>query len=68
MRDLLERSLWTGVEAGLAILTLDALTAFDATALEALQVAGIATVLTTIKVLAAGRLAALRERHSGDAL
>lgn len=59
MRDLLERSLWTGVEAGLGVLTVEALSAFDVSTIATLQIAGAATVLTALKVLASGRLSQL---------
>lgn len=59
MRNLLERALWTGVQSGLAMLTLEGLTAFDASALETLAVAGVAMALSALKTVAVERLAAL---------
>lgn len=62
MRDLLERSLWTGVQSGLGLLTIEGLTAFDASALETLAVAGVAALLSALKTLSKGRLARLKDR------
>ena len=60
MRNLLERALWTGIQSGLAMLTLEGLSAFDASALETLAVAGVATALSAIKTIAVERLAILQ--------
>lgn len=58
-RDLLERSLWTGVETGLGILTADSFGWITASPAETLTVAGIATLLTSFKVFANQRLESL---------
>lgn len=60
MRNLLERALWTGVQAGLALLTVEGLGVLDATAVQQLAVAGIAAVLSALKTLAVERLAVLQ--------
>ena len=60
MRNLLERALWTGVQSGIAMLTLEGLSTFDATALETLAVAGVAMALSAIKTVAVERLAVLQ--------
>lgn len=61
MIDLIERSVWTGVQTGLGILTVDSLTTFDATAVEALAVAGVAAGLSALKTFSKHRLDALKE-------
>lgn len=63
MRNLLERALWTGVQAGLALLTVEGLGVLDATAVQQLVVAGIAAVLSALKTLAVERLAVLQPIH-----
>lgn len=60
MFNLLERAIWTGVQSGLALLTLEGLSTFDATALETLAVAGVAAALSALKTIAVERLAALK--------
>lgn len=60
VRNLLERSLWTGVQSALALLTLEGISTFDATALETLAVAGVALGLSMLKTLAVERLAILQ--------
>lgn len=59
MRNLLERALWTGVQSALAILSLEALSSLDASAVEVLIASGIAAVLSALKTLAVERLAVL---------
>lgn len=61
MRNLLERSLWTGIEAGLGLLSIEALTSLDASTMEVLLVAAAAMVITALKVLSTGRLSQLEE-------
>lgn len=60
MRNLLERALWTGVQSGLALLTIDALTPLNHNALEALSIAGVAAALSALKTLASDRLEDLK--------
>lgn len=59
MKNLLERAIWTGVQTGLAILTVEGLTTFDASAIQLLATAGIAAGLSALKTLAVERMAAL---------
>jgi hypothetical protein len=55
--NLLERALWTGVQAGLAVLTVEGLTSMDATPLELLSIAGVSAGLSALKTLAVERSA-----------
>lgn len=55
MRNLLERSLWTGVQTGLALVTVEGLTG-GVDARMTLTVALVASALSALKTLAVGRL------------
>lgn len=66
MIDLIERSLWTGVEAGLGLITVEALTGLNASPNQTLLVAGVAAILTMLKVLTTGRLAQLKPVESAE--
>lgn len=57
MLNLLERALWTGVQAGVALLTVEGLTSLDASAGEMLITAGIAAGISALKTLAVERSA-----------
>jgi hypothetical protein len=57
MTNLLERALWTGMQTGLAILSVEALTPMDASATQLLLTAGIATALSALKTFSQERLA-----------
>jgi hypothetical protein len=59
VRNLLERSLWTGVQTALAIITVEGLTAFDASSLDILITAGVAAFIAALKVLSTERLGEL---------
>lgn len=58
--NLIERALWTGIQTALGLLTVEGLSQFDVTALESLQVAGVAMVLSALKTIAVERMAALK--------
>jgi hypothetical protein len=61
MLNLLERALWTGVQAGLAVITVEGLMGLDATAAEMLVVAAIAAGISALKTLAVERSQVLEQ-------
>lgn len=60
MRNLIERAIWTGIQTGLAIVTVDGLTAADADPRATLTAAVVAAVLSAVKTMAVGRLNTLK--------
>jgi hypothetical protein len=63
MRNLLERSIWTGIETGTALVAVSDLIGLEATPQQSLAVAGAAAVLAALKVFSTGRLAVLRSKE-----
>ncbi len=59
MMNLIERALWTGVQSGLALLSVDSLFDMGIDPFQTLAVAGVATLLSAIKTFSQGRLLAL---------
>ena len=59
MTNLIERAVWTGLQTGLAILSVEALTPMDASATQLLLAAGVATVLSALKTFSQERLSQL---------
>lgn len=61
MRNILERALWTGVQSGLAMITVDGFFGSGADPINTLAVAGVAMALSALKTMSQDRLAILRE-------
>lgn len=61
MSNLLERAVWTGVQSGLALVTVEGLFGSGADPVHTIVVAGVASGLSALKTFSQERLATLRE-------
>ena len=59
MRNVIERAVWTGIQSGLAVVTVEGLVGAGADLQNALLVAGVATLLSALKTISQDRLTVL---------